>query len=324
MPKKVNQKYRIDWTNRSILYTDKELSNLTKTLNSFSPLTQGLYKEKFERSFMNYHRSSNAFALANCSNALDIAAILINLKKNDEVIIPSHTWCATAISFAREGAKIIWADIDRDTFNISLESIKRNYSKKTRAIVIVHLYGLPADIIEIKKFAKKKKLILIEDCAQALGASINNKKVGTFGDISVFSFHSNKIITTLGEGGMLIVNNQKYIKNIKSLSHNGISKFNNKKYWKPAMTNITRFRKNIYPYNFCISEPQCYIGNLLVKRINSLNQLRISRAKKFISKLKSFDELVFQKNIKGYKNVYHCLVAYFKGTKSKQKKRSFF
>lgn len=318
-------KYKIDWTNRSILYTDKEIAALTKIINNVSPLTQGIYKEQFETNFKNYHNAKNAFALANCSNAIDISAILIDIKKGDEIIVPSHTWCATAISFAREGAKIVWADIDMETFNISLDSIKKNYTKNTKAIVAVHLYGLPADIIEIKKFAKEKKLILIEDCAQSLGASINDKKVGTFGDISVFSFHSNKIITTLGEGGMLIINNQKYNKNINSLSHNGVSKFdNNKDYWKPAMTKIIKFQRNIYPYNFCIGEPQCFIGNLLVKRINKLNKIRVSRANKFISKLKPFEELVFQKNHKGYNNVYHCLVAYFKGYKSKQKKDLFF
>ena len=318
-------KYKIDWTNRSILYTEKEIKSFSNKINQFTPLTQGIYKNKFEKNFKNYLNSKNAYALSNCSNAIDLSAMLIDIQDGDEVIVPSHTWCATAISFAREGAKIVWADIELDTFNISLESIKNNFTKNTKAIIVVHLYGLPSNIIEIKKFAKEKKLILIEDCAQALGASINKKKIGTFGDISVFSFHSNKLITTFGEGGMIVINNKKFDKNIHSLAHNGVSKFNNKNdYWKPAMTKIMKFKKGIFPYNFCLGEPQCFIGNMLIKRIDQLNNIRIDRAKVFISKLKDFDEIIFQKNNAGFKNVYHCLVAYFVGKQGRQKKDMFF
>ena len=109
--------------------------------------------------------------------------------------MPAHTWCATAISYARFGGKIKWADIDPETLVISLESIRKLVTKKTKAIVIVHLYGMPANMNEIMRFAKKKNLIVIEDCAQSLGASINKKKTGTYGDLSIFSFQSNKNIT---------------------------------------------------------------------------------------------------------------------------------
>jgi dTDP-4-amino-4,6-dideoxygalactose transaminase len=201
------KKFKINWTNNSIRYSNSETKAVIKALKA-EPFTQGKYLERFEKKFCKYLGVQNAYAVNNCSNALDLAAMLIETKKNDEIIVPAHTWCATAISFARFGAKIIWADIDSKSLIVSIDSIKKNYSKKTKAIIVVHLYGLPANMNEIVRFAKEKNIVVIEDCAQALGASINKKKVGTFGDISVFSFHSNKIITTLGEGGMIVVNNK--------------------------------------------------------------------------------------------------------------------
>ena len=177
---------------------------------------------------------------------------------------------------------------------------------------------------EIMAYAKKKKIIVIEDCAQALGASIGNKKVGTFGDISIFSFHSNKIITTLGEGGMLVVNNLKYNNNISALRHNGVTSFKKQpNYWKPAMSNIIVSHKNYWPYNFCLGEIQCATGIELLKRVNDLNRIRIKRANKFKKEMREFPELVFQKSPKNYKNVYHCLVARYFGKNAKKKRDRF-
>ena len=119
-----------------------------------------------------------------------------------------------------------------------------------------------------------------------MGASVNKKKVGSFGDISIFSFHSNKIISTLGEGGMLVVNSKKFNTNIQALRHNGINQFKNghSYYWKPAMTNIVNVRKGLWPFNFSIGEIQCLLGSMLIKRIDQLNKIRIQRAHKFKNK----------------------------------------
>ena len=111
---------RITWNNRSIKYTHSEKNVIFKSLNSAVPLTQGKFIKLFESNFEKYQGKGKAYAVANGSNALDLAAMIINLKKNDEVIVPAHTWCATAISFARFGAKIVWGDIDSETLNISI------------------------------------------------------------------------------------------------------------------------------------------------------------------------------------------------------------
>lgn len=320
-------KFKIDWTNNSIQYSSEEKKAVMAAMKDAVPFTQGKYLEKFENKFQNYiGNKGKAYAVANGSNALDLTAILINTKPGDEFIIPAHTWCATAISYARFGGKIKWADIDPETLVVSLDAIKKLVTKKTKAIIIVHLYGMPANMKAIMKFAKQKKLIVIEDCAQSLGSSIDKKKTGTFGDMSIFSFHSNKIITTLGEGGMLLVNNRKFDKKVRALIHNGLEPFKRKDksiYWKPAMNNIIQAKKDFWPFNFCIGEIQCALGEKLIKRIEKLNMIRINRANKFTKSLSIYSELKFQKRIKGYKNVYHCLVARFVGRNSKKKRDLF-
>lgn len=319
--------FKIDWTGNSIKYTLNEKKIVLSAMEKAEPFTQGKHLLRFEKSFSKYiGGNGKAYAVANCSNALDLSAILIGTKKDDEIIVPSHTWCASAISYARHGAKIKWVDIDPDTFVASLDTIKKQITKKTKAIVIVHLYGMPVNISEILSFAKQKKIIVIEDCAQSLGSSINKKKTGSFGDIACFSFHSNKIITTLGEGGMLLINNKKFDKKIKAILHNGVEphkRKNPKIYWKPSMLNIIDAKKNYWPSNFCIGEIQCALGVELIKRIDKLNKIRITRANKFVDLLATYKELKFQKRIKGYKNVYHCLVAQFIGPKSTEKRDLF-
>tara|TARA_Y100000031_G_C8212855_1_gene381869 strand:+ start:185 stop:607 length:423 start_codon:yes stop_codon:yes gene_type:complete len=135
------KQFRIDWTNNSIKYLRREKKTIIKALDDAVPFTQGKYLNNFEQKFKQYLTSKNAYAVANGSNALDLSAVLIDTNSRDEIIVPAHTWCATAISFARFGAKIIWADIDSSTLVISVENIKKVVTKKTKAIVVVHLYG---------------------------------------------------------------------------------------------------------------------------------------------------------------------------------------
>lgn len=319
--------FKIDWTGNSIKYTTKEKQVVLNAMEKAEPFTQGKHLLQFEKLFSKYiGGNGKAYAVANCSNALDLSAILIGTKKDDEIIVPAHTWCASAISYARYGAKIKWADIDPHTFVASLDTIKKQVTKRTKAIIIVHLYGMPVNIREIVSYAKKRKIIVIEDCAQSLGSSINKKKTGSFGDIACFSFHSNKIITTLGEGGMLLINNKKFDKKIKAIAHNGVDLYkrkNPKIYWKPSMLNVIDAAKNFWPSNFCIGEIQCALGVELIKRIDKLNKIRITRANKFVNSFLGYKELKFQRIVKGYKNVYHCLVAQFIGSRSTEKRDLF-
>ena len=195
--------------------------------------------------------------------------------------------------------------------------LKKKITKKTKAIVFVHLYGYAVDISPIKNFLKKRKIIIIEDCAQALGAEIKKKKVGTQGDFACYSFHAQKNITTLGEGGMLYFKNTKLTKVLKQMRHNGHCDFDfkRKKYWLPAMGNLDFELKNKWPFKFTLSEIQCAAGIRMINKLDKLNALRLNRAKKAMKILNKCKELSFNKNHKNKRHVYHLLSAYVEPTK---------
>ncbi len=307
------KKFKINWSSKSHTYTRKEKNAVIEVMTNADPLTQGKYLKNFELDIKKYlNTKGKVFGVTSGASAIELAAATLNLKENDEIIVPAHTYCATALPFTRYKAKIKWVDIDLDTMTISIEHLKKLIGKKTKAIVAVHLYGLPSNILEIKKLISKKKIIFIEDCAQSLGAKIKDKKVGTFGDFAVFSLHAQKNLTTLGEGGILVVNKKKYQKFIPGLRHNGHRQFKNKRnYWQPAMVDVCQDIKGITPFNFPMTEAQAFLGSQLLKRVEELNKKRIQRAEQFIKSMSKYPFLKFQKNIKNYKNVYHLLPAWF-------------
>ena len=283
-------------------------------LDNSDVLTQGPELNKFENSLRNYLGSKNVFCTSSAASALEIIADLINIKKGDEIIIPAHTYCATAIPFAKRGAKIIWADITLKTRTIDFFDVKK-ITKKTKAIVVVDLYGYAVDISEFKKLRKNIKII--HDCAQSIGASFKKKKSGMFADFACYSFHSQKNITTLGEGGAIYVKNKKLANAVKGLRHNGHRPYSLKRryYWKPAMVNLELDIKNVWPHKFTLSEIQCAAGNLLLKRLDSLNNIRIKRAKKIIKELHG-ETFNFNIDNKNRRHVYHLLTAYVKPSKN--------
>jgi len=179
------------------------------------------------------------------------------------------------------------------------------------------LYGYACDFTELISFCKKRKIKIIEDCAQALGAEIKRKKVGTISDFACYSFHAQKNITTLGEGGMLYVKNKILASKVPGLRHNGHCnfKFNRKSYWLPAMGNLDLDIDNVWPYKFTLSEIQCGAGIMMMRKLDKFNNIRIARAKKFIKTFSNFNELSFNKSFKNKRHVYHLLSAYYKPSK---------
>ena len=309
---------KVDFSARAITYTEEEVNKVVEVMTKASTLTQGEYLAKFEAKAKKYFDVNNVFAVANGTNALELSAILSNLKEGDEVIIPSHTFCASAIPFARTGAKIVWVDIDPETRLVDPEDIKRKITDKTKALVIVHLYGMSCDMDAIMNIVNEHNLVLTEDCAQSLGAEYKGKKTGTFGDFAIFSLHTQKNITTLGEGGLLIVKDDNVAKNIPGLRHNGLRGFTGEReyYWKPAMANVDLDIDELLPHNFCITEVQCALGDMLFDRLDDLNNERIRRANKFKDFLQEFEELNFQNDTKyPNKHVYHLLSARYDGKK---------
>ena len=190
------------------MYTQKQIDNVSQILKkNKTNYWTGNECKKFEKEFSNYHNVKYSIAVSNGSVALEIALKALNLKKNESVIVTPRSFIISASCVLNLGLKPIFADVD-DNGNLNIESIKNFYNKSVKAIIVVHLNGLPCDMDPIIKFVKKNKIFLIEDCSQAHGAIYKNKKVGSFGNISTWSFCQDKIISTGGEGGMISTNNK--------------------------------------------------------------------------------------------------------------------
>ena len=173
-----------------------------------------------ENKFAKYIGVKYALATSSCTGALHIALTALGISKNDEVIVPDVSWIATARAVTYTNAKPVFADIEYDTWNINISSLLKCINKKTKAIIPVHMYGQPANILEIKKIAKKYNLYVIEDAAPAIGSKINNINCGSVGDFSAFSFQGAKLLVA-GEGGMLCTNNKKLFDKAKKISEQG-------------------------------------------------------------------------------------------------------
>jgi len=312
--------FKINFSGTGHRYTNEEINVVVEAMQNADPLTQGKHRDNFEKKFCEYNGNEYAFSLCNATAALELAAQMCIFKDGDEIVAPSHTFTSSVYPFIKKGAKVAWADIDLDTRVVTLESIKKCVTSKTKAIVVVHLYGfIIPDIQKIADFAKENNILLVEDVAQAMGTSINGKKAGTFGDFGIFSFHSHKNITTLGEGGMLTVKEKKYADIIPMLRHNGHCGFDYERehYWQPAMGNLDLPNldgENLLPNNYCLGEVECALGAKLLDRIDEMNAQKRERAVKFMDALKEFEDLVFHK-VEDNRHNYHLLVAYVKNGK---------
>ncbi len=309
--------YRIPFSGRAHLYTNEEIQVVSSVINNPSTLTQGKYQDQFQKKFCEYSGSKYSFALNNATAALELSAQLCQFNPGDEVIIPGHTFTSSAYPFVKKGAKVVWADIELDSKVVSVDTIEKCITPKTKAIVVVHLYGYGADMLPIMELANKHNLLVIEDAAQALGVFVDGKMAGTFGDFGVFSFHSHKNISTLGEGGMLVVKSEKVAKIIPMLRHNGHVDFDFERedYWKPAMGNVDIPEINgkyIFPNNYCIGEVECALGAKMLDRIDSINRVKRKRAITFIDSISDYKEIKFHR-VDSARHSYHLLSAQFVG-----------
>ncbi len=309
-------KKTVPWSGVGATYTEEEIELVAKVMRETrDTFTQGKYMKQFEVDFNKYNGSQSAFAVSSCTAALELAAIVTKVGPGDEVIIPGHTFCASAIPFARTGATIVWCDIDPETWIVSAATIKSRLTKKTKCVIVPHIYGLAADMPPIMELAKQHGFYIVEDCAQALGAESSGAKVGSWGDFGCFSFHTHKNITTLGEGGILTVKDPELAKFVPGLRHNGLCGFPEprEKYWVPAMGNVDFSLDKIWPYNFCIGEVQCALGAKTLERVDQLVKQRAARANQFKDAVKKYPELVFQKIPSGQTSAWHLLPARFDG-----------
>jgi perosamine synthetase len=205
-----------------------ELEYVTECIKTNWISSQGKYVQKFEDEIMRYTGAKYALAVSNGTSALHLALVALGIQAGDEVIVPDITFGATLNAVILAGGIPVIVDVDRQSWNISSEKIKESITSKTKAIMPVHIYGAPCEMPEIMEIAATNKLLVIEDCAEALGSSISNKHVGTFGDAGTFSFFGNKVITC-GEGGAVIFNDESSYNRAKILRDHGMTP--GKRYW---------------------------------------------------------------------------------------------
>lgn len=223
----------------SLLGREKEY--VMDCLDSTWISSKGSYIGKFEQAFAVKNDIKHAVTVSNGTVALHLALIALNIGPEHEVIVPTLTYIASVNAIAYTGAKPIFVDSLRDTWQIDPDDIRKKITKKTKAIMVVHLYGHPCDMDRIMKIAEEYDLYVIEDCAEAFGAKYKGKTVGSIGHISTFSFFGNKTITT-GEGGMVITNDTELFKKVVHFRGQGLAK--DREYWHDVvgynyrMTNI--------------------------------------------------------------------------------------
>lgn len=188
----------------------RELEYINAAINNGKISGNGIFTQKCQTFFENKYHFRKTLLTTSCTDALEMAAILMNLEPGDEVIVPSYTFVSSAIAFMREKAKIIFADSLDSHPNIDPCKIEQLISKKTKAIVVVHYAGVACDMEVIGEIARKHNLFIIEDAAQAIDSTFKDRQLGSFGDFAAFSFHETKNIQS-GEGGLFIVNNPEFI-----------------------------------------------------------------------------------------------------------------
>ena len=196
---------------------EKKIISLIRS-NSF---IGGKPVDEFEKKFAKFTKSNYCISVGNGTDALEIALEALKVKKGSEVIVPVNTWISTAEIVLRNGLKLVFCDINLDDYSINLQDLQKKINKKTKVIIPVHLYGNPSDMINIVKLGKKNNIKIIEDCAQAHGATLNNKHVGTFGEFGTFSFYPGKNLGAFGDGGCIITSNKKYAELCQRIRNHG-------------------------------------------------------------------------------------------------------
>ncbi|NME83741.1 DegT/DnrJ/EryC1/StrS family aminotransferase [Clostridium sp. SM-530-WT-3G] len=200
---------------------DKELRAAFERVYTRSWYIEGVEDEYFEKEFANYCTVKNCVGVGNGLDALMLALKAIGIGQGDEVIVPSNTYIATALAVTYVGAKPIFVEPDINTFNLDPNKIESSISQKTKAIIPVHLYGQPCDMTSIMEIANKYNLFVVEDCAQAHGATFMGKRVGSFGDVSGFSFYPGKNLGALGDAGAVISDDENIITKVRALGNYG-------------------------------------------------------------------------------------------------------
>ena len=289
---------------------NSEKTNVINCVRTNWISSEGKFVKEFEKKFSQYNSRKFGVAVSSGTAALEVAIKALNLKKNSEVIIPSFSIIATALCVVKCGLKPILVDCSLSTWNMDPEKVLKKISKKTSAIIITHIYGLPVDLQKIMNVAKKKNIKIIEDAAEVIGLKYKNRMCGSFGDVSTFSFYANKHITT-GEGGMIVTNKKDIYEKCKSLRNLSFSK-----------SYFDRYNHDDIGWNYRMTNMQAALGCGQLKSINKIIKRKREIGNLYYKNLKRNKHLLFQENKNSYsKNIYWVFGVLLK--KNSRSKRDF-
>jgi perosamine synthetase len=263
----------------------RDIRSVIKVMRS-GGLAQGPQVENFEGLFSEFVEGRSCVAVNSGTSALHLALLSLGIGVGDEVLVPSFTFAATANSVALTGAKPIFVDIDPKTYNMDPFLIEASITERTKAIQVVHLYGLPANMKEIAEIAKRRNLFVIEDAAQAHLASIDGKPVGTFGDVAAFSFYPTKNMTS-GEGGMIVLNNSDQASLCRLYRNQGMEK---------------RYQNEVVGFNLRMTDIHAAIGISQLKKVSMWTEARQENASELNQRIEG---VVTPFTPIGYSHVFH-------------------
>lgn len=274
-------------------------------------LTAGPKVREFEQIFAKRHGVKHAMAVTSATTALHLALVALNVQPGDEVIVPAFTWISTANVVIYCGAKVVFVDVDRTTFNLDVNDLKNKITSKTKAIIPVHLFGLCADMDAIKQIAGN--IPLIEDGACAAGAGYKGKAAGNLGTIGCFSFHPRKSVTT-GEGGMITTNDDQLAELISNLRNHGASVSEEQRHHGAKPYILPDF--NMLGYNYRMTDLQAAVGIVQLKKLDLFIDEREQWANYYHEQLKGISWLRTPQVEEGYKHGWQSYVVYIDETKS--------
>lgn len=277
-------------------YFDHEEIRLVQEALDSKWVTQGPKTSEFERLFASRHESQYALATTSCTAALHLSTLALGLQSEDEVVVPAFTWVTSAHSAEYVGAKSVFADVDLSSFNLDPAALEAAITPRTRAIVVVHLFGKAAPMDQIMAIAKRHELAVIEDAACAVGTAYKGKPIGTIGDLGCFSFHPRKVITT-GEGGMVTTNRKDLADKIKYLRNHGAT---GPAFGADSSKPYTMSTFDSIGFNLRLSDIQAAVGVAQMAKLDRLLAERRRLALRYVDLLSDVDEVIVPSDDPGH------------------------
>jgi perosamine synthetase len=318
--------YTVPYAGQGSILGLEEIEAVARTLQQ-DTLAYGPRRDQFEAEFAAYTGVKYAYSTCNCTTALYLSVELLELGPGDEVIVTPQTFWATVRGLQSAGVTLRFGDIDPNTLNLDPATIEAKITPRTKAIYLVHLGGLMADMDPIMEIARRHHLFVVEDCAHAPGAEYKGRKAGSIGDIGCFSFHSLKNMSTLGEGGMITFSREEWAAKIRPLSSIGAL--------YPRKTRgeerIGPYLKSAYQYgdhsagaftydadgpvrvgnNYRMSEVAAAAGSVQLRKLDGFNEMRARIAQRLNEGLAEIDGIRVQRTPVGYKHIYHLYMFFY-------------